>query len=94
MRRAARRDSNELAIRDALESAACTVQSLSAPGVPDLLVGRAGKNYLLEIVGDEKWARHKMTGGLTTAQVYWHGDWRGQVAIVRTIEEALKAVGL
>ncbi|GAG20217.1 unnamed protein product, partial [marine sediment metagenome] len=54
-------------------------------GCPDILVGRGGYNYLLEIKSEK--------GALTPAEAEWHGLWRGQVAIVRTIDEALDAVG-
>jgi hypothetical protein len=55
-------------------------------GVPDLLVARQGRNYLLEVKAP--------SGDLTPDQVKFHADWRGQIAIVRTKEEAWRAVGL
>ena len=47
MRRAAKRDANEPAIREALEAAGYTVFPVSDDGIPDLLVTRPGKGYLL-----------------------------------------------
>jgi hypothetical protein len=84
---AARRDNNEAAIVVALQQCGCSVWRLSGKGLPDLLVGRARQNYLLEIKNPE-------TGGeLTDDQVYWHQTWRGQVISVWTVDEALIAVG-
>jgi len=82
---AAKRDTNEPAIIQALKVIGATVQPLSSRGVPDLLVGYRGQNYLLEI----KTAKN----GLTDDQKPWHEWWFGQVAIVHTIEEAYRAIG-
>ena len=86
MRRAARRDLNERAIVMALEKAGCSVIRISQPGVPDLLVGRYGRNMLLEVKSRD--------GTLTEDQEQWHARWRGQVAIVRDELEALRVVGV
>jgi Holliday junction resolvase len=84
---ALRRDDNEKEIVDALVSGGCSVHRLNGPGLPDLLVSRARKNYLLEV--------KKIKGGkLTKVQVYWHKVWRGLVHIVRTPDDALRAVEL
>jgi hypothetical protein len=50
-------------------------------GVPDLLCGYRGINWLLEVKGE--------TGGLTEAQVKFHARWNGHVTVVRTAEEAV-----
>ena len=55
-------------------------------GCPDICVGFRGMNYLIEIKGPD--------GKLRRSQVEWHWDWRGQVAIARTSEEALRIIGL
>jgi hypothetical protein len=89
-----KRDANQADIVAALFAAGCTVQDLHAVGggCPDLLVGRIGRTYLIEVKapknlrGDPK--------PLTPDQVSWHSSWRGQVAVVTTPEEALRAVGL
>jgi len=85
MRLRTRRDSNEREIIDVLEQAACDVVQLDYPC--DLLVGRGRVNYLLEV---------KMpTGKLRESQARFAEDWRGAVVqVVRTPEEALRAVGL
>ena len=71
----------------ALIRVACTVQVLdNGDGVPDLLVGRAGVNYLLEVKSEK--------GRLTEDQEEWHMNWRGHKSVVRSIDDALIAVGL
>jgi hypothetical protein len=91
MRQAAKRDANEKEIVKALAAAGCSVTQLSGPGIPDLLVSRAGVNYLLEVKDP---AQPACKQALTPLQEIWHRDWRGQKAVVKTIEEALIAVGL
>lgn len=61
-----------------------TLLSAVGMGCPDILVGRGGIN-VLEEVKDEK-------GKLTDDQVDWHDKWRGQVTVVRNLEEAIEAV--
>ena len=88
-RKLGRRDANEREIIDALESCACDVVQLNWPG--DLLVGRGGRNYILEVKdGDKVPSAQK----LTELEEVFHRNWRGQGAIVRTADEALEAVGL
>lgn len=91
--RAARIDANQPEIVAALRKAGCTVQHLHSVGrgCPDLLVGRAGVNYLLEIKDGGKAASDQK---LTPDQVVWHRDWGGSVAVVDGVVGALKAVGL
>jgi hypothetical protein len=88
MRLRARIDTNHKEIVDALRSAGCSVQSLAqiGKGCPDLLVGRAGRNWLLEV----KAGRAK----LTDDEWRWHAAWRGETATVRTLSDALAVVGI
>lgn len=81
-------DGNQREIVQALIAAGCSVCSLAAvgKGAPDLLVGHAGRNYLLEV--------KTLTGRIERGQYEWHAAWRGQACIVRTVEQALEAVGL
>jgi Holliday junction resolvase len=91
MKRKGRTDRNQQDIVDALRKAGCSVLSLAnvGQGCPDLLVGLAGKNHLLEVKdGDKPPCRQK----LTPAQVRFHRDWQGQKAVVATVHEALAAV--
>jgi len=91
MRRAARTDTNHTTIVDALRSMGCTVQSLAAvgKGCPDLLVGYSGKNYLLEIKDGKKPPSKR---ALTPDQTAWHRAWRGHVAVVCSVDEALDVI--
>ena len=77
----------------ALRKCGCTVQSLAAvgKGVPDLLVGRAGKNYLLEVKDGNK---PRSARELTPDELGWLLGWRGSATVVETIDEALKATGV
>lgn len=86
MRTAARRDSNEGEIVSALEAVGCSVTRLSAKGVPDLIVGRQGVTYLMEV--------KERKGELTADQEIFFENWQGHAAIVRTVEDALREVGL
>lgn len=84
-RRAAKRDTNEPEIIQALLAIGATVQALSETGTPDLLVGFRGHNFLIEV--------KTRSGKLTDAQKNWHQDWNGQKAIARTSQEALEIIG-
>ncbi len=96
-RRAHGLDLNHREIVAVLRAWDCSVQSLAGmgDGVPDLLVGRrvAGepRNFLLEVKAD---ADKDATAQLRPNQRTWALSWRGQVATVRTVREALLAVGI
>lgn len=92
--RAARIDANHTAIVKALRQAGATVQSLAGvgDGVPDLLVGIAGKTALLECKDGKKVASKQK---LTPAQLEWHAAWQGgTLAVVDSPEAALRAIGV
>jgi Holliday junction resolvase len=89
MRKAAKIDDNQKAIVNVLRQIGASVQSLAATGkgVPDLLVGYHGINYLMEVKdGDKVLSKQK----LTIDQEHWHNLWRGSVYIVKSVDEALK----
>ena len=86
-RYAARRDRSEGAIVDALETAGCDV--LRATDI-DLIVGRAGLNWLLECKSPGRASESRMR----PLQKRLRASWRGQYSIVTTPAEALRAVGL
>lgn len=92
MRRAAKTDANHKAVVDALRRIGCTVQSLAecGRGVPDLLVGIRGVNFLLEIKDGTLPPSRRL---LTDDQVTWHARWRGHVSVVNSVTEALHVVG-
>lgn len=89
MRYDAKVDQNQAEIIAALEAAGCSVANTSrlGDGFPDLVVARPGGLALpMEV---------KMPGKkLSKAERKWHDAWRGQVAIVYSVEDALKVMGL
>lgn len=88
MRRAARKDANHNEICDALRAVGCSVLDLSRLGcdAPDCLVGNGETNTLLEI----KTTKGKLSPGQET----FFQTWQGPKAVVRSIDEALAAVGV
>jgi len=88
MRRAAKVDDNQAEIVRSLRKLGASVEPALArcgSGCPDLLVGFAGRTYVLEV---------KIPGkALTTDERKWHQEWRGQVAIVTTWQEAAAVIG-
>ena len=94
-------DPNQGGIVKALVAMGCSVQPLDGMGggVPDLLVGYRGANYLFEVKcreqgrvpgGISKFEREH--GCLKKTQYDWHTAWCGQVATVWSAEEACKLV--
>lgn len=97
MRRRGRIDTGQREIVAALRAAGCSVLSLASVGsnVPDLLVGRAGVNYLLEVKPADRamWADNLAKRVRLRDQAEWRARWRGPSALVSTPAEALQAVG-
>jgi hypothetical protein len=84
-----RRDPNHGEIKQALLACGCSVLDLADTGnsIPDLLVGRQGAAFLLEV----KSPTGKEKPGQTRAREAWRGcPWR----VVRTVSEALAVVGI
>ncbi len=84
-----KRDGNEAEIVKSLRAIGCSVQLLhgNTQGCPDLLVGFAGRTVLMEVKADK--------GRLLASQQRWHNGWRGSpVVVVRTVNDALSALGL
>ena len=78
----AKRDENESEIVKALRAAGASVAHLSSKGIPDLLVSFRSKLFLMEV---------KMPGKkLTPEQVKFHENWKGEIHIVRNIDEAIQ----
>lgn len=92
MRRAAKVDANQAEIVKALRGVGCSVQHLHAvgEGCPDLLVGYQGVNFVVEV---NDGSRPPSERQLTPAQREWHDAWRGDVAVVKSVPEALTLVG-
>jgi hypothetical protein len=87
--RAAKVDANQEQVVSALRAAGASVQSLAklGQGCPDVLAGFRGANHLLEIKnprGKDK---------VNETQRKWHIEWCAPVHVVRSPEEALRAIG-
>lgn len=95
--RLVRRDRNQQEIVDALMAAGCRVYDAShvGGGFPDLVVGRragsARRTYLLEVKDGELPPSRR---ALNEAERRWHDAWIGHVAVVLSIEDALRACEL
>ena len=87
MRYASKKDANQNEIVRVLEKAGCAITDLSGvgEGVTDILCTRAGIHYLIEIKSAK--------GKLRDSQVDFHAK-HHPVYTVRTIDQALRAVGL
>ena len=88
-RRAARVDTNQGVIVDALVSTGWSVLSLAAlgGGVHDLLIGRPGIAVLVEVKnGDNIPSKRK----LTPEQVEFHATWKGPQDMCTSVAEALR----
>lgn len=79
-------DAIQAEVSDALEKIGCSVVSLHrvGGGIPDLLVGRAKCNWLMEVKTKK--------GKLNALQEEWHSAYRGQVCVVRSAMEAVAVV--
>lgn len=90
---AKRVDANQSKIVKELRSLGAVVQSIAAlgDGVPDLLVGWRGKNFLFEV---KDWRQPPSKRRLTPKERQWHALWQtvGQVSTIETTEEALKVM--
>ena len=91
MIRAARIDDNHTAIVKALRKCGAAVQSLAAVGngCPDLLVWFRGY-HVMEIKDGQK---RPSARELTPAQTKWHAAWPGDVAVVTSVDDALRVIG-
>ena len=88
MRWAAKTDANQQEIVDALRQVGASVLVLSrvGQGCADLAAGIRGQTFFLEVKTDK--------GKLTEDEQKFMDEWRGHYAIVRTPEEALRAIGV
>lgn len=84
-------DDNQLEIIKALKKVGCSVADTSGAGegFPDLVVGKAGKNWLIEVKdGNKPPSKRK----LTPSQGKFHSRWLGQIAVVKDPETAIAVV--
>lgn len=77
-----RLDANHQAIVEGLKAHGYSVVPIGRP--VDLVVGKWGRTYLLEIKTQK--------GKLEPTQARFIREWRGHVAEVRTLQEALDAI--
>ncbi len=85
-------DKNQPEITAALRGVGASVEFLHTlgKGVPDLLVGFRGCNYLLEVKDGSLSESRKQ---LTDDERDWHAAWHGRVHTVENVDQALAAIG-
>lgn len=86
-------DSNQKEIVHALRKIGVSVLHLHTvgKGCPDIACGFQGKNIFMEIKdGNKPPSKRK----LTPDEKQWHEEWRGQVVVVNSVNEALDAITL
>lgn len=83
-----RTDANQTAIVSAFRKLGATVSITSAlgKGFPDLVVGYRGQNFLVEIKDGSKLPSAQK---LTPDETKWHETWRGQITIIRSVDDVL-----
>lgn len=88
MRRAARIDMNHREIVAALRKVGCSVLSLApiGGGAPDLVAGYKGRNVLIEV--------KRPKGKLNDQQEAFKAQWRGDLCVVRCVDDALLVLGI
>jgi hypothetical protein len=89
MRRAARIDSNQRAIIDALEAVGVTVEVIGKP--VDLLLCCRGVTSLMEVKNPDRTSSDPESRW-TKAQVEFIARWPGKVHFARTPEDAVRLV--
>lgn len=90
-RRRARIDANHGEIVSALRRVGCSVQSLAAlgGGVPDLLVARNGRMWLMEIKDGKKCPSRRE---LTEDESAWIGSWKAPIHVVYSVDDAILVI--
>jgi hypothetical protein len=85
-------DQNHRAIVDGLRAVGATVQSLAplGKGAPDIACGWRSQNYFFEIKNPNQ---PKSKRQLTIAEEVWHSQWKGQVCVIESLEDALRTIG-
>ena len=82
-RRNPRRVGNEQAIVEVLEKRGFSVARVSGAGIPDLVVGKGDRLWLVEV--------KQPKGRFKPAQVLWRSRWSGPPPItLRSVDEALR----
>lgn len=94
VRIAGRVDKNQKDIMDALTQVGASVWDLSmvGRGCPDLIIAYQGKDYLIEVKNPENAYGRK---GFNKNQQKFVDEWRGgKIYLVRSVEDALKVIGV
>lgn len=91
MRRASCVDENQKEIVAGLRELGASVCTMNAvgDGCPDIAVGWQNLNYFFELKDEDKTPSQQK---LTPDQVKWHAAWKGQVAVVKSLAEALNVM--
>jgi hypothetical protein len=87
-----RTDDNQKSVVTALRkipNLSVTSSHTIGKGFPDLVIGYKGNNYLIEL---KDGAKTKSQKKLTIAEVKFHDEWNGQVAICESVEEIFKII--
>lgn len=85
-------DANHSEIVKGLRAIGATVRSTAmvGNGFPDIAVGFRGRTVLMEIKDGSKTASRRK---LTEFEEAFHAAWKGDAAVVGSLEDALKAIG-
>ena len=91
MRKRAKIDDNQREIVKALRKIDYSVISLASlgSGVPDLLIGIRGQNYLIELKDGKKSPSRRQ---LTIDERHFMDSWAGQVDVANSLEEILEII--
>ena len=83
-----RSDRNQLELMKQIRQLGATVTSLHevGNGVPDLLVGYRGLNFLFEVKDPQQPPSKRK---LTLMEQDWHESWRGKVQIIESIDDVM-----
>jgi Holliday junction resolvase len=81
MAKAHKTDNNQREIVEVLRACgfSVSVTSSAGDGFPDLVAGKHGVNYLIEV--------KRLGGKLTPRQIKWHDGWRGQVVVAYSVDD-------
>ena len=91
MRSRAKKDDNQDDIVAALRKmgASVWITSQMGNGSPDLVVGYAGKNYLIEVKdGSKPPSAQKLTGD----ESKFHDGWGGNIFVVKSVDDAIDLI--
>lgn len=91
--RAKKIDANQAIIVKQLRKCGVSVAvtSMIGKGFPDLIIGRAGRNYLIELKDGSKSASRKQ---LTPDEQEFFDSWSGQVNKAESFDEIALIIGL